>query len=300
MGGEPAALTGARTWRYGPDMQLTPRYDGPPILSIETSLTDVATPLVRQRRRLQDTVGELDDRQWSAPSRCDGWSVQDVVAHLVVTNQFWTLSIRSALAGSPTQYLAAFDPVATPDGLVDSVRGQAPAETLAAFAASNDALADAVAAVGGDQWSLPGEAPPGHVALRAVALHALWDSWVHERDIVLPLGLDPVEEPDEVAASLQYVAVLSPAFLASTGSTRAGHLAVRAEDPDVAFVVDAGTSARVHEGPVPDGALVLTGRAVDLTEGFSLRTPLVQDVPADRAWLVGGLALVFDAADNFV
>ena len=50
-----------------------------------------------------------------------------------------------------------------------------------------------------------------------VAHHALWDCWVHERDIVLPLGLPTAIEPDEVRACLRYAAALSPAFAISSG-----------------------------------------------------------------------------------
>jgi uncharacterized protein (TIGR03083 family) len=49
-------------------------------------------PLLRQRRRLAALLGSLDDQQWATTSRCEQWSVQDVVAHLVSTNQFWAFS----------------------------------------------------------------------------------------------------------------------------------------------------------------------------------------------------------------
>ena len=64
------------------------------------------------------------------------------------------------------------------------------------------------------------EAPPGHIAIGLVAIHALWDSWVHERDMLIPLGLDPVVDDAEMEACLVYAAALGPAFHASTGSTR--------------------------------------------------------------------------------
>ncbi|MGH9134102.1 MAG: hypothetical protein ACRDZZ_09210, partial [Ilumatobacteraceae bacterium] len=35
-----------------------------------------------------------------------------------------------------------------------------------------------------------------------------WDAWIHERDIVLPLGRTPVEEVDEITACLTYGASL--------------------------------------------------------------------------------------------
>ncbi len=76
------------------------------------------------------------------------------------------------------------------------------------------------------------EAPAGHMALSAVASHALWDAWVHERDICLPLGLPVDVEPDEVAVSLRYAAGLGPAFLATEGSARSGAFGVSVTHPD--------------------------------------------------------------------
>jgi uncharacterized protein (TIGR03083 family) len=275
-------------------MLLTPRYDDASFLRLDLPLPDVATALVGQRQRLAAQLGDLDADQWATQSRCEAWSVRDVIAHLVSTNQFWTFSLRAALAGEPTRFLTTFDPVATPVELVGAAAQQSAEEVRAAFVETNDALAGVVAGIDEAGWSSIGEAPPGHVPLRAVALHALWDSWVHERDILLPLGLAPVEEPDEVVACLAYAAALSPAFVVASGSTRAGAIAVEATHPDTQLVVEVGAAVRVREGEVPDGALRLTGPAVDLLEALSFRGPLPCPVPADQAWLLEGLAEVFD------
>src|SRR5437762_168616 len=95
-------------------MLLTPSYGGPPSITIDGSPGDVLAPFVRQRTRLGEVLGGFDEAQWAASSRCDGWSVQDVVNHLVIVNGFWELSIREGLAGNPTRYLATFDPAASP------------------------------------------------------------------------------------------------------------------------------------------------------------------------------------------
>ena len=277
-------------------MQLTPRYGGPPILDLRAAVGDPAEPLVRQRRRLAAVLGGLDDDAWAADSRCAGWSVRDVVAHLVTTNQFWALSLGAALAGEPTRLLATFDPVATPAALVDATRSQPAAEVLAAFVETNDALAAGVAGIDGDGWSMPGEAPPGHVPLRAVVLHALWDAWVHERDVVLPLGLAPVEEPDEIAGCLAYAAALGPVFALTRGTDRRGAIAVEATEPDLRLVVEVGEAVTVRSGDAPAGALSLAGRAVDLVEALSVRAPLPCPVPDGDRWLVQGLVDVFDGA----
>ena len=86
--------------------------------------------------------------------------------------------------------------------------------------ASTEALCRQFETLDDGGWSTLAEAPHGHVTISAMALHALWDSWVHERDILLPLGLAPEHHDDEVAASLRYAAALGPAFALSRGADR--------------------------------------------------------------------------------
>jgi uncharacterized protein (TIGR03083 family) len=104
-------------------VQLTPRYDGERVLRIEGLTSDPSTPLLRQRRRLADVLARLDAEQWAAPTRCDAWSVKDVVAHLVGINELWEHSVIGGRDGVPTRLFATFDPVVTPAQLVDAVRG---------------------------------------------------------------------------------------------------------------------------------------------------------------------------------
>jgi uncharacterized protein (TIGR03083 family) len=273
-------------------MQLTPRYDDAAFLRVDLPLGHPGGPLLRQRRRLIAVLGDLSDAQWATPSRCDGWSVRDVAAHLVSTNQFWAFSMGAALAGEPTRFLATFDPVASPAELVDSTRAQPPAEVLQQLASTTEELAAVVETV--EDWSILGEAPPGHVPLRAVALHALWDGWVHERDIVLPLGLDPVEEPDEVLGCLAYSAALSPAFAVATGRGDRGAIAVAGTDPQIHLVVEVADGVVVHDGEAPADALHLSGPSVALLEALSRRGGHRLDAPEHQRWLLDGLATVFD------
>jgi uncharacterized protein (TIGR03083 family) len=274
-------------------MQLTPRYDGEQVLRLEAEVADPAAAMVRQRERFAAVLAGLDDEQWAAPSRCEGWTVQDVVDHLVGTNQFWAISITSGLAGEPTRYLAAFDPVATPAQMV-AATDTSPAETLERFMATTGQLAGAVAGLDGDGWATLAEAPPGHVAVSLVVLHALWDSWVHERDVLLPLGLVPAEEPDEIAGSLTYASAIGPTLLACGGSTRPGVLGIDGHDPEVRLVVECGEQVVIRSGSAPHGAPVLAGPAVDLVEALTFRVPF-DPPPAERdRWLFRGLAEAFD------
>ena len=276
-------------------MKLQQRYDDPGLLRFTGPLADPSIAMLRQRRRFASILTGLDDAQWAAPSRCEGWSVQDVISHLVTVNRFWAIAFASARKGEPTRFLVELDPVATPAELVNGVRDLPWAKVLDGFVESNEEIADSVAGLDDDGWSMLGEAPPGHIPLRGVAYHALWDAWIHERDVVLPLGLPPVEEPDEIADSLRYVAALSPLFAVTAGAGRAGSVVIDATEPDVHLVVDvAADGVVVHDGEPSTDPLRFTGPAVELIEGLSFRSPFSQPVADEHRWLFHGLGKAFD------
>jgi uncharacterized protein (TIGR03083 family) len=284
-------------------MELKPRYaDGDcaePLIRFEGRLPDPLGPMLRQRRRLADLLASLDEDQWARPSRCAEWAVKDVVAHLVTTDGFWAASITAGRQGEPSRFLAGFDPVSTPPQFVEPLRALSPAETLDAYDAALAGITAAVEGVDeGERGAVVAEAPPGHVPLDAVILHALWDSWIHERDIAIPLGLDPAEVDDEVAACVTYAAALGPGFMAMNGSDRRGALAVAAHDPDVHVVVELGPTVVVHVEGTEDLAVTatLTGRAAQLVDALAFRGPFEHPLAPEHSWLVSGLGEVFDQA----
>jgi hypothetical protein len=158
-----------------------------------------------------------------------------------------------------------------------------------------EALAAAAEPLTDDQVvTVVAEAPPGHVTLDAVLLHALWDAWIHERDILLPLAVTPDREPDEVAGCLAYAAVLGPAFAASRGSTEETTFVVDAPDAGLRYVVRAGQTTTVDDGEAPADAATLRGDAVDLIEALSFRATFPPDLDPSIKRVVAGLADVFD------
>ena len=273
-------------------MLLTPRYGTDPVMVLDGDPPAIAAPAIRQRRRLVESLGHLTDEQWAAPSRCAEWTVRDVVTHLAGTNGFWEFTTQQALAGQPTTMLATFDPVATPAAMVAGDDGS-PDAVLASLMASTERLAQLWASIDDDGWRRPGEAPPGHVSISAVTHHALWDSWIHERDVFVPLGIEPEREADEIAMSLRYAVGLGPALAVTRGSERCGRFVVQVTQPDVDITVDIGDCVRIADGAV-DGAFTLSGDAVEMLEAFSFRAPLARTVPADHAWMFAGLAEVFE------
>lgn len=275
-------------------MELRPRYDRTPAIDLRVDPESIRQPMLTQRRRLIDLVASLDDGQLAAPSRCEAWSVAGVLAHLVDVDRFWAVSATSGAAGSPTRFLEHFDPEATPRAMVDDWAGVSPADTRARLVDATTALCDLVDGLDGEWWTATAESPAGHVTLDAMLAHALWDGWTHERDVRIPLGLDPVEDDAELTACLVYVSTLSPALAVSYDPDRLGQLDLIATEPEACLNVDIddGVAAVSHGEPRPDVPR-LTGRAVEVMEGMTQRIPLTHDLDPDDAWLVDGLAEVF-------
>lgn len=276
-------------------MILSPRYEGPAILSIEGSPNDQREPFIHQRRRMQAMLTAFTDEQWAAPSRCVGWTARDVVAHLVGVNGFWHSSILAGLAGAPTRMLDGFDPAGTPPMLVDWMSSLSASDVLAQFAATTDALLGVVAELADDGWTLVAESPAGILPIRLLVQHALWDSWVHERDIAIPLGIAAAAEPDELRSCLQFAAAVSPALGIGLRRERRGSFSVDATNPMIQFVVEVGESVAIRDGKAQPGVPCLRGDAEALIEALSLRAPMPAAAPSEWTALLGGLETAFDA-----
>ncbi|MDG4772420.1 maleylpyruvate isomerase family mycothiol-dependent enzyme [Solwaraspora sp. WMMD792] len=167
-----------------------------------------------QRRQLCDDLRSLSPEQWSAPSRCPGWSVQDTVRHLG--------DVTGAVAADPGDRMfdvtAGFDPRTTPRQWLAASAGESPADTLdrlvttteKALAVARDRLArddrfDVVLPYGPMDWTVQ-------------ALHVLWDSWLHERDIFLPLGVDRPTDPEATSYATAYGLLIAAAVAQKFGA----------------------------------------------------------------------------------
>jgi hypothetical protein len=144
-------------------------------------------------------------------------------------------------------------------------------------------------------WTSIAEAPPGHLPIRLVTSHALWDSWIHERDIVLPLGRVQPILADEVSSSLRYVCALTSALVILAGRVTPGSFGVEAHNPELCFVLDIAESVDVRDSAPLFSSPILRGDAVALTEALSTRTPFPTEAPAGWIPLIEGLATAFNA-----
>lgn len=166
-------------------------------------------------------ISPLYDEQWMAASRCDAWTVRDVVSHPNSVNPFWSGSVVGGLAG------------------------------------------------------------------------ALWDCWIHERDVILPLGIEPAIEPDEVSSCSRFAAAIGPALALGVATAQTGIYAVEATDPETQFVMEVADTVVVRLATIDDSMPVLRGDAVELIEALSLRRPMPATAPAEWVQLLVGLTAAF-------
>jgi uncharacterized protein (TIGR03083 family) len=269
---------------------LSPRYDTPPIVSPSGEPADQLVPAIRQRRRFEALLGDLSEEQWKTASRCGGWTVHDVAAHLVGVNAFWSASLAAGLAGRPTRVLGAFDPVTTPELMVGQMRELTRDEVLDQLTRTNEGFLTAIGELDDDGWSMPAEAPPGHLPIRLLVQHALWDCWIHERDIAIPLDMNTPVEPDEVRSCLTYVAALNAALAVGGGHHVTGQYAVQSTAPSFWVGLEVAGTVTVHGDCSPSTAPCLEGESVTLIEALSLRAPFPEGVPMQWRPIIDGFS----------
>lgn len=271
------------------DRPVRQYYDGV-VLDVE-DVGDPREPWVRHRRRLLEQLGTLDDEQWHATTRCTEWDARGAVSHLVTVDQFWVLTLGNARdRQAPTTFLREFDPSTATEALVGPLLELSPAELLERFSASTDALVDLVGAFDADDWASLGESPFGHIPARYLVGHAFWDSWLHERDVFVPLGLAPPVERDELLHVAWFSllvtgfqgGLLDDAEAVGPGPAAAIDVALRFDElPDDPFHLRVDDGVHLHR---PNGVTPVTaGSAVALVETVTGRRPMtaVAALPAD-------------------
>ncbi|WP_159619263.1 maleylpyruvate isomerase family mycothiol-dependent enzyme [Ruania rhizosphaerae] len=129
-----------------------------------------------ERAQLADDLSALPAPRWATPSLCEGWSVHDVLAHLLET----ALTGRLAFAWSMVRAKGDFDR-ANENGVL-RYRHADPSQTLAAFREAGPLQ----------------RTPPAHRATRLV------EAIVHGEDIRRPLGIEATYPSAAIHEALDY------------------------------------------------------------------------------------------------
>lgn len=183
-----------------------------------------------ERQALASDVAGLGPGQWSTPSLCTGWTVEDVLAHMVATAKMTPPKFFGDLASSGFR----FNAMSARD--IAKEKGGSGPETLEHFNAVLDRTTH----------------PPGPL------MAMLGEQVVHGEDIRRPLGISR-KYPDE---SLKSVADFFKASnLLIGGKNRVAGLSLHATDTDWS----SGSGPEV-EGPMLSLVLMITGRKAALDD----------------------------------
>ncbi len=217
-------------------------------------MDEVVSALEAQRGELAGYVVGLDGDGLLRPSRCDGWSVADVLLHLAQTDDLAVASVAGDLSGELDRQSAG---VTFAGGSIDDWAGSLVAAHRGDPVDSRDRWLEASAA----QVAAFASADPrarvqwvaGDMAARTLATTRLTECWIHTVDVAVAFGAEPAPT-DRLWHTARLVWRTIPYALAQAGVEASG---------DVAFVLAApdGTEWTFGEADAPT---VIRGRAVDL------------------------------------
>jgi len=181
-----------------------------------------------ERKALAADLTSLTEEQWKTPSLCDGWTVQDVLAHMTAAAKISPTRFFSSLVSS------GFSFEGVQQKGIAAERGATGAETLEHFSAVLDSKRKPPG---------PMETPVGEVI-------------VHGEDIRRPLGIGHTTDA-------QWATRMADSYRGSNliigGKKRASGLTFRATDADWT----AGSGPEVA-GPAISIVLAITGRKAAL------------------------------------
>jgi uncharacterized protein (TIGR03083 family) len=167
-----------------------------------------------QRQRFVAVLQGFGPDDWAAPTRCGVWSAHEVVRHLCDNN------MRAAAIGPDDRTLditAGFDPRITPRQLLAASAGEPPGATLGRFVATTEErfALDRARLAQGRRFDV--RMPYGPVDWTVRVLHGFWDSWLHERDVLLARGMEHPTDADAIVYATAYGVFIAAAVASVFG-----------------------------------------------------------------------------------
>jgi uncharacterized protein (TIGR03084 family) len=152
----------------------------------------VIDALAEQHRELADLVSDLDEQDWRRPTRCEGWTVADVVLHLAQTDELAIMSARGELTDMLAPLVDGVPPAGSIDDGADVAvareRGQPGSFVFERWQSDAEALRQAL-----------GDCDPSDrvmwiasdLSARTLATTRLAETWIHTGDVADAFGQEP-------------------------------------------------------------------------------------------------------------
>jgi uncharacterized protein (TIGR03083 family) len=167
-----------------------------------------------QRQRFVAALQGFGPGDWAARTRCADWSAHGVVRHLCDAN------VKAAAIGPDDRTLdiaAGFDPRITPRGWLTASAGESPGATLSRFVATTQEAFARVRDLLAESRSFDIRLPYGPMDWAVFVLHGFWDSWLHERDVLLARGREHPTDGDATVYATAYGLFIAAAVASMFG-----------------------------------------------------------------------------------
>ena len=191
----------------------------------------ILSALGDQHAELDALLRPLDDDGWSSPTRCEGWTVADVVLHLAQTDQLALASAQGRFADGLAVLAHGLEGTGNVDdgaaAMVERERGLAKAALYERWRTGAAALRDTLAASDPHQrvdWVA------GQLSIHTLVATRIAECWIHSGDVAEAVGVEQV--PTD---RLEHVARLAwrtlPYAFAREGRELAGPVAFELRAP---------------------------------------------------------------------
>ena len=167
-----------------------------------------------QRQRFVSILQGFGPGDWAAPTRCAGWSAHDVVRHLCDGTAF---AVAVGADDRTLDITAGFDPRTSPRQWLAASAGESPEATLGRLVATTSDLLDCARGRLARGSGFDVHLPYGSMDWTVLLLHCFWDSWIHERDVLLARGTEHPTSDDATGHAAAYGLFISAAVASLFG-----------------------------------------------------------------------------------
>jgi uncharacterized protein (TIGR03083 family) len=158
---------------------------------------EVVAGLLDEMRWLHDVASTFTPEEWATPTRCEGWTVSDVAAH-----------VTGVMADITAGRLEGIDTQPWYDHQVAERRGRSSQALLEEMESVATATAQLMSVFDEDAWNGPGA--PGIEGTLGAGIQSLWcGGYIHNEDILAALGRPPKKGPGLRAAVVCIAEVLT-------------------------------------------------------------------------------------------
>jgi uncharacterized protein (TIGR03083 family) len=157
-----------------------------------------------QRERFVAVLRGFGPDDWTAPTRCAEWSAHAVVRHLCDGNSVGYNMVGGGRNDGRLVLGADFDPRVTPGQWMAATAGESPDITVGRFVATTEELIGLARSRVAQGGSFDVRLPYGPMDWTVLLLHGFWDSWIHERDVLLARGAEHSTDDDATLYATAY------------------------------------------------------------------------------------------------